>query len=155
MLFTTGAHAEFIVYIGKESTKQLLCTGVGYRWSRTNVIAAASVFLLEMKFSFDEWGNVYSDLGVVCFLNPYLEKKRNENINEQTLAPLHVCSQDYFQGLQKNWNWNYLSIEEEMKNMKCKHERMPVSFEIFSSEIITALYQRSKGEKFHIPVYSK
>lgn len=54
----------------------MLCTGVGYRWSRTNVIiAAAGIFLLEMKFPFYERGNVNSDPGVVCFLDPYLEKK--------------------------------------------------------------------------------
>lgn len=33
-----------------------------------------------MKFSFDERRKVNTDLGVVCFLNPYLEK-RSENIN--------------------------------------------------------------------------
>jgi len=69
----------------------------------------------------------------------------------------------------KNLKLETLSTEEEMKNMKkCKHERMPASFEIFPSEIIrmpvsfeifpseitTALYLWPKGEKFHIPVYS-
>ena len=73
---------------------------MGYRWSRANVIiAAASVFLLEMKFSFDKRGNINSDLSVVCFLNPYLGKKEMEllmwetsklNIQEKTLAPLHI-----------------------------------------------------------------
>lgn len=74
-----------------------------------------------MKFSFDERGNVNTDFGVICFLNPHLEKKKDVKIliwetsnlnNNKTLAPFHFCLQDCSR-IRKIQHWSYLPIETE------------------------------------------